>query len=72
MFGACQGHAILTHTSSCHAAYIFVCGEAAGMAKDVEATLARILGEARGSAEEGKKELALLKSRSRLLLDVWS
>ncbi|CEH16387.1 cytochrome p450 oxidoreductase [Ceraceosorus bombacis] len=53
-------------------AYIFVCGEAAGMAKDVEATLVRILSEAKGSAEDGKKELQLLKSRSRLLLDVWS
>jgi NADPH-ferrihemoprotein reductase len=42
------------------------------MAKDVENVLLRILGEAKGSAEEGKKEYQLLKTRSRLLLDVWS
>jgi len=53
-------------------AYIYICGEAAGMAKDVENVLLRILGEAKGSAEEGKKEYQLLKTRSRLLLDVWS
>ncbi len=53
-------------------AYIYICGEAKGMAHDVEAVFAKILEEAKGSAEEGKKEMKLLKERSRLLLDVWS
>lgn len=53
-------------------AYIYICGEAKGMAHDVEEVFSRILEEAKGSAEAGKKELKLLKERSRLLLDVWS
>ena len=54
--------------------YIYICGDAKGMAKSVEDTLQRILGEAKGgSAEvEGAAELKLLKDRSRLMLDVWS
>ncbi|KAL0960826.1 hypothetical protein HGRIS_005845 [Hohenbuehelia grisea] len=54
--------------------YIYVCGDAKGMAKAVEECLARILGEAKGgSAEvEGAAEVKLLKERSRLMLDVWS
>lgn len=53
-------------------AYIYICGEAKGMAQDVETVFGKILEEAKGSAEEGKKEMKLLKERSRLLLDVWS
>lgn len=53
-------------------AYIYICGEAKGMAHDVEAIFAKILEEAKGSADEAKKEMKLLKERSRLLLDVWS
>ncbi|KIS70182.1 putative NADPH-cytochrome P450 reductase [Mycosarcoma maydis] len=53
-------------------AYIYICGEAKGMAHDVEAIFGKILEEAKGSAEEAKKEIKLLKERSRLLLDVWS
>lgn len=54
--------------------YIYICGDAKSMAKSVEETLARILGEAKGgSAEvEGAAEMKLLKERSRLMLDVWS
>jgi NADPH-ferrihemoprotein reductase len=54
--------------------YIYICGEAKNMAKQVEEILARILGEAKGgSAEkEGAAEVKLLKERSRLMLDVWS
>ncbi|KAI0284004.1 NADPH-dependent cytochrome P450 oxidoreductase [Russula aff. rugulosa BPL654] len=54
--------------------YIYICGDAKNMAKSVEDTLARILGEAKGgSAEvEGAAEMKLLKDRSRLMLDVWS
>jgi len=54
--------------------YVYICGDAKSMAKAVEDTLMRILGEAKGgSAEvEGAAELKLLKERSRLMLDVWS
>ena len=54
--------------------YVYICGDAKGMAKAVEEVLARVLGEAKGgSAEvEGAAEVKLLKERSRLMLDVWS
>ncbi|KAF9026112.1 putative cytochrome P450 oxidoreductase [Hymenopellis radicata] len=54
--------------------YVYICGDAKNMAKAVEETLAKILGEAKGgSAEvEGAAEVKMLKERSRLLLDVWS
>lgn len=54
--------------------YIYICGDAKGMAKSVEEVLTKILGEAKGgSAEvEGAAEMKLLKERSRLMLDVWS
>mgnify|MGYP001365062845 CR=1 FL=1 len=54
--------------------YVYICGEAKNMSKQVEEVLAKILGEAKGgSAEvEGAAEVKLLKERSRLMLDVWS
>lgn len=54
--------------------YIYICGDAKGMAKSVEEVLQRILGEAKGGSVEveGVAELKLLKERSRLMLDVWS
>lgn len=54
--------------------YVYICGDAKGMAKAVEDVLSKILGEAKGgSAEkEGAAELKLLKERSRMMLDVWS
>lgn len=54
--------------------YIYICGEAKNMAKQVEDVLCKILGEAKGgsAAVEGAAELKLLKERSRLMLDVWS
>lgn len=54
--------------------YVYICGEAKNMSKQVEEVLARILGEAKsGSASiEGAAEVKLLKERSRLMLDVWS
>lgn len=54
--------------------YVYICGEAKNMSKQVEEVLARILGEAKGgsAAVEGAAELKLLKERSRLMLDVWS
>lgn len=54
--------------------YIYICGDAKSMAKQVEDTLAKILGEAKGGTAEveGAAEMKLLKERSRLMLDVWS
>jgi NADPH-ferrihemoprotein reductase len=54
--------------------YVYICGDAKGMAKCVEDTLQRILGEAKGGSAdvEGAAEMKLLKERSRLMLDVWS
>lgn len=54
-------------------AYLYVCGEAKGMAQDVEQVFAQIIAEARGVDENaGKAELKQLKERGRLMLDVWS
>lgn len=53
-------------------AYVFICGEAKGMAQEVEQVFARILSEAKGSTEAGKAEIKMMKDRSRFLLDVWS
>ncbi|KAF8630895.1 hypothetical protein AX17_005253 [Amanita inopinata Kibby_2008] len=54
--------------------YVYICGEAKNMSKQVEEVLARVLGQAKGgSAElEGVAEVKLLKERSRLMTDVWS
>jgi NADPH-ferrihemoprotein reductase len=53
--------------------YVYICGEAKNMSKQVEEVLAKILGQAKGgTAVEGAAELKLLKERSRLMLDVWS
>ena len=51
---------------------IFICGEAKGMAQEVEAMFVKIIGEVKGGEEAGKAEVKMLKERSRLLLDVWS
>ncbi|TFK70367.1 putative cytochrome P450 oxidoreductase [Pluteus cervinus] len=54
--------------------YVYICGEAKNMSKQVEDVLARILGESKGGSGpiEGVAEVKLLKERSRLMLDVWS
>ncbi|ODV75721.1 NADPH cytochrome P450 oxidoreductase family protein CYBJADRAFT_121986 [Cyberlindnera jadinii NRRL Y-1542] len=53
-------------------AYIYICGDAARMAKDVNKTLVKILVEHRGvSEEEAKKTLLDLKSVRRYQEDVW-
>ena len=54
--------------------YIYICGEAKNMSKQVEEVLAKILGEAKGGSTEveGAAEIKILKERSRLMLDVWS
>lgn len=54
--------------------YVYICGDAKGMAKSVEEVLQRLLGEAKGGSGEveGAAEMKLLKERSRLMLDVWS
>ncbi|EJT47627.1 electron transporter [Trichosporon asahii var. asahii CBS 2479] len=54
-------------------AYVYICGDAKNMAREVEARIAQMLGDAKGGSEaEGAKELKLLKERNRLLLDTWS
>jgi NADPH-ferrihemoprotein reductase len=61
-------------------AYIYICGDAKGMCKDVEDGLIKMLGERKvrtkggtGDIEkEGAAELKMLKDRSRMMLDVWS
>ena len=54
-------------------AYVYICGEGKSMCHDVEATLSRILGEAKGGDEElGHAEIKALKDRNRMMLDVWS
>lgn len=53
-------------------AYVYVCG-ATDMSQDVERAFVKVLAEAKdGSEEAGKKEVKLLKDRSRFLQDVWS
>jgi len=53
-------------------AYVYVCG-ATDMSHDVERAFVRVLASAKGgSEEEGKKEVKMLKDRSRFLQDVWS
>ena len=42
------------------------------MSHDVEKAFVKVLGDAKGSEEEGRKEVKLLKDRSRFLQDVWS
>lgn len=52
--------------------YVYVCG-ATDMSHDVEKIFVKLLAEAKGgSEEEGKKEVKMLKDRSRFLQDVWS
>ncbi|CAO1613713.1 unnamed protein product [Parajaminaea phylloscopi] len=54
-------------------ATIYICGDAAGMAHDVEKVLLRILTEAKGGDETAaQREVKLMKERSKWLLDVWS
>ncbi|KAF8635970.1 hypothetical protein AX15_000134 [Amanita polypyramis BW_CC] len=54
--------------------YVYICGEAKNMSKQVEEVLTKILGQAKGGSGEveGVAEVKLLKERSRLMLDVWS
>lgn len=53
--------------------YIYVCGDAKNMAKDVHDTLVEIISkEARVDRLEAVKTLAALKQASRYLQDVWS
>lgn len=53
-------------------ANIYVCGDEKGMARDVDGTLARILGEASGAdAEAGRAELSALAKAGRYQRDVY-
>lgn len=51
---------------------VYICGDAAGMAHEVERVLLKILSDAKGSEEAAQKEVKLMKERSKWLLDVWS
>lgn len=53
-------------------ATVYICGDAAGMAHDVEKILLKVITEAKGSEEAGQKEVKLMKERGKWLLDVWS
>ena len=53
--------------------YLYICGDAKHMAREVEATLEDTIGESMGGGRvEGANELKVLKERKRILLDVWS
>ena len=45
-------------------AYVYICGDAHSMSKAVEGALSKMLGEVKGGAEAGAKELKLLKDRN--------
>ncbi|WFC95518.1 NADPH--hemoprotein reductase [Malassezia brasiliensis] len=63
----------LAHQILQQRAHVYICGEGKGMAQDVEQTLAKILGEAKGGGVDvGLAEIKVLKDRHRLALDVWS
>lgn len=54
-------------------AYVYICGDGNQMAKDVTNALARILQEHGDLSEESAQEfLDDMRSRRRLLMDVWS
>ncbi len=53
--------------------YVFVCGDGAGMAKDVHAALAQALSSQEGSSEEeANKILTTMVQERRYIRDVWS
>ncbi len=53
-------------------AHLYVCGDEKGMAKDVDATLVRILAEpVRGDEEAGRARLAALRKENRYQRDVY-
>ncbi|KAI9740603.1 MAG: NADPH-cytochrome P450 reductase [Cirrosporium novae-zelandiae] len=52
--------------------YVYICGDAKGMAKDVESTLGKILAGAKGKeGDNGVGEVKGLKDQKRMILDVW-
>ena len=60
---------LLTHEK----AFIFVCGDGAGMAKDVHAALATILEQEGGmSSAEATAQLATMTKAGRYIRDIWS
>lgn len=53
--------------------YIYVCGDAKNMAKDVNDTLVEIISKETGVEKlEAMKTLATLKEEKRYLQDIWS
>lgn len=57
-----------------HGAYIYICGDAKQMAKEVERCIAQMLADYRGGEleVEGWEELQALKDKKRFQTDVWS
>ncbi|BEJ17561.1 hypothetical protein CspHIS471_0609620 [Cutaneotrichosporon sp. HIS471] len=57
-----------------HGAFIYICGDAKSMAKEVERCLAQMLADYRGGTleAEGYEELKSLKDKKRFQTDVWS
>ncbi|EWC45357.1 NADPH--cytochrome P450 reductase [Drechslerella stenobrocha 248] len=54
-------------------AYIYVCGDAAHMARDVNATFSRIISEKRGLTEaQGEESVKRMRSSNKYQEDVWS
>lgn len=54
-------------------AYVFVCGDGAGMAKDVHSTLIQALKESQGLTEEvASQKLQSMVQDKRYIRDVWS
>mgnify|MGYP001107599865 FL=1 len=55
-------------------AYIYICGDGAGMAKGVVEALVDILGGGvdGGGKEEGERQIKELKKRNRIVLDIWT
>jgi sulfite reductase alpha subunit-like flavoprotein len=54
-------------------AYVFVCGDGNGMAKDVHAALIHAIQEGSGvSEEEATSRLAAMTAERRYVRDVWS
>jgi len=53
--------------------YLYICGDAKHMAKDVECTLEKIMGGGLDAGlGSGEKQLRIIKERKRMMLDVWS
>jgi len=60
----------LAHTIVHKAGIVYVCGDGNHMARDVQATLAELLGPT--TCSDGKEYLETMKSDGRFVMDIWS